>query len=165
MEVKFVVSDPKTGKSYQTVISNSFIGKKIGDVIEGESLGLKGYEVEVTGGSDNSGFPMKKWLNIIGRKKIVMQIDKKLRKKKTVRGNTISNETAQINAKIVKYGAKPVTELWNIKEKAKEEKPEVKEEKKESAGKKEEAKETKKEEKAVEKATEKHEIKKEVKKS
>jgi len=42
MEFKFVISDPKTGKSYQKALNNEwFVGKKIGDKVEGNLVGLK----------------------------------------------------------------------------------------------------------------------------
>ena len=46
------------------------------------------------------------------------------RKKKMVRGNTISADIVQINMKIVKYGSKPIEELLSLVEKRGEEKSE-----------------------------------------
>ena len=48
-----------------------------------------------------------------------------VRKRKTVRGNTISGEVIQINMRITSYGPKDVSEVLKIKEdqaKAKEQK-------------------------------------------
>ena len=59
-ELKIVVSDPKTGKSYQKALAeNVLIGKKLKQKIKGDELGLAGYELEITGGSDDSGFGMR----------------------------------------------------------------------------------------------------------
>ena len=43
------------------------------------------------------------------------------RKRKTVRGNTISNDTVQVNCKVVKKGEKPLEELVPTKPKEKKE--------------------------------------------
>ena len=62
-EFKIVVSDPKTGKAQQITVSGEaaerLIGLKIGDVIDGAIVGLKGKKLMITGGSDRSGFPMR----------------------------------------------------------------------------------------------------------
>ena len=100
---KVVISDPKTGKSIQIETKNTslFIGKKIGDKIDATPLGLEGYELEITGGSDFSGAPMVKFVEGAGKKYVWWWINKKTRVKKLVRGNTISEEIVQINTVIV----------------------------------------------------------------
>lgn len=131
MEFKVVIGDPKTGKSYQkSVPEKDLTGKKIGEKIEGKILGLDNYELEITGGSDDCGFPMRKDIDGILRKKIlavegigIKTNDKKGRKiRKTVRGNTISTKTVQINMKVLKQGIKPLEELLGKKEEKSEEK-------------------------------------------
>jgi len=128
-DFKIVVSDPKTKKSYQVTISQdkaySLIGKKIGDRFDGSLLGLAGYELEIRGGSDKDGFPMIPSIQGPVRKKVVLSSPpgfkprlKGQRKRKTVRGNTISADIAQINTKIVKYGSKPIEEIIKKEEKA-----------------------------------------------
>jgi len=128
-EFKFVVSDPKTKKSYQVNIDQekayTIIGKKIGDKFDGSLIGLAGYELEITGGTDKDGFPMLSSIQGPVRKKIVLASRpgfkpklKGQRKRKTVRGNTISADIAQINTKIVKYGSKPLEEIFKKEEKA-----------------------------------------------
>ena len=63
MDFRVVVSDPKSGKAYQVELKDpgagKFLGKHIGDKIEGDVLGMPGYSVQVTGGSDREGFPMR----------------------------------------------------------------------------------------------------------
>jgi small subunit ribosomal protein S6e len=127
-DFKIVVSDPKTKKSYQVTISQdkaySLIGKKIGDKFDGSLLGLAGYELEIRGGSDKDGFPMIPSIQGPVRKKILLSSPpgfkprlKGQRKRKTVRGNTISADIVQINTKIVKYGSKPIEEIIKKEEK------------------------------------------------
>lgn len=126
MEFKFVINDPKSGKSYsKTVNDDLFIGKKIGDALSGSNLGLTGYELKITGGSDKSGFPMKPEISGVARKRVILKkgdqgirINKKgVLFRKTIVGNTISQNTAQINLLITKHGTKSVDELLGIKPK------------------------------------------------
>jgi len=128
---KLVVSDPKSKKAYQKEVDqkqSGFIGKKIGEHISGDFVGLTGYKLEVTGGSDKEGFPMRKDVDGTARKRLLIAYPpgyhtkvKGMRRRKSIRGNTISDQTSQINVKIVGYGAKSVEELLGVK--PKEEKP------------------------------------------
>jgi small subunit ribosomal protein S6e len=180
VDIKLVINNPKTGKSFQQdikdEISKQFLGKKIGDKIKGEILDYTGYEFELTGGSDKSGFPMRKDVEGTIKKKILAVEGTGLKKKtsktkkgkmrfkgikqrKTVAGNTIGQSTSQINLKIIKEGKEKIAQLEPVKE---EPKAEVKEEKKEEP--KAEVKEEKKEEpKAEVKEEKKEEPKTEVK--
>ncbi|MEM7819604.1 MAG: 30S ribosomal protein S6e [Candidatus Aenigmatarchaeota archaeon] len=107
---KFVIS--QGDKSYQIEKDQKdcpIIGKKIGDIIAGDFLGLPGCELLITGGSDRDGFPMIKYVEGVVKKKLILTNDigfhtKKdgMRKRKTIRGNTISTDIVQINCKIVK---------------------------------------------------------------
>jgi len=122
-----VISDPKTRRTFQKEIDiagSGLIGKKIRDRVPGNSLGLAGYELEVTGGSDKEGFPMRHDVHGTARKRVLLSfgpgfhpLRKGQRKKKSVRGNTISQDIVQVNTKIVKYGEKPVEEMLGIKPK------------------------------------------------
>jgi len=166
-EFKLTISDPKTGKSIQREAKEAdaapFVGKKIGDKIAGEVINLTGYEFEITGGSDNCGFPMRRDVRGPARAKILaikgvgIQTvkGKGIRQRKTVRGNTISDAVVQINLKVIKQGKEDIFggakegEAEEKKEAPKEEKAEKPEEEKEKSAKKEEkpAKEEKAEEK------------------
>lgn len=110
---KIVVSEPDTRKSTQREVDQEkaagLIGKKIGDDVNGDILDMPGYVLKITGGSDKDGFPMHPSLNGSGRRKILLtnppgyHPDKKgKRKRKMVRGNTISPDIVQINLKVVK---------------------------------------------------------------
>ena len=142
---KLCISDPSTGKTFQKEVKDSMarplIGLNIGETIKGDGFELSGYEFQITGGSDYCGFPMRR--GILGmRKKIVIQgglgfrgAEKGIRKRKTVCGHKIHEQISQVNLKVMKPGAKKLTEIFGIPEKkaeeAKEEKKEHKEEKKE----------------------------------
>jgi small subunit ribosomal protein S6e len=128
MDIKIVISDPKTGKSVQREIkdetTNSVMGLKVGDALKGDAIGLEGFEFKITGGSDNAGFPMRKDVPGTGRKKVLgvkgigvnnklkyrgkdmkgLRTMKGMRTRKTVAANTIYAGTAQINLAITKMG-------------------------------------------------------------
>ena len=140
VEFRVVVNDIKNGKSYQVQVSghhaNSLIGKKIGDEVDGIFISLPGYKLNITGGTDKVGFAMKKDLPGMGRRRILLSdgkgfkaLEKGMRKKKSVRGNTISQDIVQINMKVAKEGSKPIDSLIKIEGKTetpKEEKTENK---------------------------------------
>ncbi len=133
MEFKVVISDPATGKAYQKVVSganaNKLIGKQIGDIINGTLVDLPpDYELQITGGSDKDGFPMRPDIPGTGRKRILLSggvgyrpKEKGVRKKKTVRGRVISKDIVQINMKVVKHGKIPLEEFFKKKEEESEE--------------------------------------------
>ena len=121
-EFKVVVNDTKNGKSYQIPVSghhaNSLIGKKLGDEVDGIFISLPGYKLQITGGSDKEGFPMRSDLPGVGRRRILVSeskgfrpIENGLRRKKSIRGNTISQDVVQINMKVVKYSSKPIDQI------------------------------------------------------
>ena len=128
VDFKIVISDPSTGKTYQKEVKGDdarrFIGLKIGDKLKGDFLELGNVEIEVTGGSDYCGFPMRKDVLGSGRKKIlavggvgIRNKEKGIKIRKTVCGNTIHAKISQINVMVL--GGKPI--------KIKEEKPKVEE--------------------------------------
>ncbi|PUA33464.1 MAG: 30S ribosomal protein S6e [Zestosphaera tikiterensis] len=86
-----------------------FLGKKIGDFVEASIVGLPaGKKLLITGGSDNTGFPMLPTLQGGVKKALLLEEppgfhpqDKGERRRKYVRGNTITEEIVQINTKLV----------------------------------------------------------------
>ena len=125
---RFEIADPKTRKTYGLTVDQekavALVGKKIGETFNGSLVGLTGYDLQITGGTDKDGFPMILGIHGPGRKKVVLSgtpgyhpVMKGERKRKTVRGNTISRDIIQINAKVVKEGQKPLSEIVVKKEK------------------------------------------------
>jgi len=130
VEFKAVINDVKTGRSYQVAVAghhaNSLIGKKIGDVVDGIFVSLPGYKLTIAGGSDKDGVPMRADLPGVRRKSILLSRsigftsrEQGLRRRKMVRGNTVSPETTQINMVITTAGSKPVEDLLPKKEEKK----------------------------------------------
>jgi small subunit ribosomal protein S6e len=130
VEFKAVINDVKTGKSYQATVAghhaNSLIGKKIGDVVDGIFVSLPGYKLTIAGGSDKDGVPMRSDLPGVRRKNILLTNgtgfdapQNGMRRRKLVRGNTVSPETTQINMTITTAGSKAVEELLPKKEEKK----------------------------------------------
>ena len=114
-----IVIGTKAGKCLQREVkepeSNVFIGKHISEIVKGDFFGFSGYEFEITGGSDDAGFPMRKDVQGSVRKKIlavqgvgIHKKNKGQKQRKTVFGNTISSKIVQINLKVVKEGTEPL---------------------------------------------------------
>ena len=142
VEFKIVVNDTKNGKSHNILVSghhaNSLIGKKIHDEVDGIFVSLPGYKLQITGGTDKNGFPMRTDLPGTIRRRLLLSEslgfkpkDSGVRKKKSVRGNTINQDVVQINMKVVKHSSKPIEDIIKIKTEAKKEDEGKKEEKEE----------------------------------
>ncbi len=137
MHMKLVINDGKAGKSYQKEIPKEkealLVGKKIGEKVDGGMVAeLPSYQLEIRGGSDKDGFPMRP--EVPGQRRVSLVLSqppgikisrKGFRKKKTVAGNTVSDSINQLNLKVVEYGPKSLEEL-GLKTAAKEGKKEEK---------------------------------------
>ncbi|MEK6981376.1 MAG: 30S ribosomal protein S6e [Candidatus Micrarchaeota archaeon] len=126
--MRIVVSDKKTGKSYNIEVAKetetSIIGKVIGEQIEGGIVGAAGYSFQVTGGSDKSGFPMRRDIGGTKKARILLtkgvgyqDAEKGQRKRKLVRGNVISLDTMQVNVVVSDYGTATLEQLFPPKAK------------------------------------------------
>src|SRR2546428_3206307 len=122
-EFKAVIADPKTGKAYKKDITghyaNALIGKKIGEDLDGLYVGLPGYKLQITGGSDKDGFPMRTDLPGPRRKRLLLSggggfhpARPREREKKTGRANNSSPDILQLNLKIVGRGPKSIGDAW-----------------------------------------------------
>lgn len=122
-EFKAVIADPKSGLTHKRDITghyaNALVGKKIGEDVDGLYVGLPGYKLQITGGSDKDGFPMRRDLPGPRRKRLILSggtgfhpTRPGVRKKKTVRGNAVSPDILQLNMKIVQRGPKSIEDAW-----------------------------------------------------
>jgi len=85
-----------------------FVGAKIGDTLDGTLIGLPS-RIRITGGSDRAGFPMRGDLPGSVKKYVLLGSGpgyrpkrRGSRRRKLVRGNTISDDIYQVNAVQVK---------------------------------------------------------------
>ncbi|MEE8168289.1 MAG: 30S ribosomal protein S6e [Candidatus Hydrothermarchaeales archaeon] len=120
--MKLVISDPKTGKAYNLELDakkeKSLIGIELGKAIDASKIGLSGYKIQFTGGSDKDGFPMRS--DVFGRVRPRITLggtpgfkpkEKGLRRRKRIRGKVITSDIVQVNVKIVKEGKKSIEAL------------------------------------------------------
>ena len=108
---KVIISDPETGTSKAIELEESraatFIGRKIGEELDGAVVDLPAHKLQVMGGSDRDGVPMRSNVHGGVRRNVVLSGGvgfnphaKGQRKRKTVRGDVITDDIVQINTKI-----------------------------------------------------------------
>ena len=109
---KVILSDPQAGTSRVVELEEAratpLIGRRLGEVVDGTVVGLSGHKVQITGGSDKDGFPMRQDVHGGVRREVVLSWGigfnpqtKGGRRRKTVRGNVITDEIVQVNMKIL----------------------------------------------------------------
>ena len=109
---KVIISDPSDGTSQFMELEENqaapIIGRKLGEIIDGAAVKLSGYKLKITGGSDRDGFPMRP--NIHGGVRVGAILSEGVgfhssqkgeRKRKTLRGNVITDAIVQVNMKVV----------------------------------------------------------------
>ena len=142
MAFKINISE-KSGKTYKLELeSEEIVGKALHDKISGKEIlpDLKGYEFEITGASDKSGFTAMKDVEGIGLNRVLLTYGKAMKKRprkegkikrsknkpkglrlrKTVRGRIISPAISQINLKVLKDGEKKLEQVFPDQNKPKE---------------------------------------------
>ena len=108
------VSDPRTGRTKPVHLKpeqfTPFIGMRIGDVIDGSVVGMPGYKLQITGGTDRDGFPMRPDVHGGARVRVLLSKgpgfhprERGERRRKTVRGNVITDDVVQVNTKIIAW--------------------------------------------------------------
>ncbi len=111
VQFKIVVSDKK-GKSLSYELKDKeaqpVVGSKIGDSFDSSIIGISGGKIQITGGSDKSGTPMRSDVHggvkkyILLSKGVGMKDSKEgNRIRKLIRGNMITEEIYQLNCKLV----------------------------------------------------------------
>ncbi len=141
----------KEGKTFKLESdSETLIGKSIGDKISGKDVSsiLEGFEFEITGASDKSGFPALDNIEGFTRKKVLLSYGKAMHKRpkfegkkkrsnptpsglrlrKTIHGKTISDKIVQVNLKLTKEGNKKINDAFAPKEETNSENSEEKKE-------------------------------------
>jgi len=122
VEFKIILSDTRTGNSFKMDVSGgaaaALIGKRVGTEIDAAPLGLNGYKILITGASDRNGTPSRRDLPGSGRRGLLLAggvgfnpREDGQRMRKSIRGNEITADFVQINAKVATYGEKSLEEL------------------------------------------------------
>ena len=114
-EFTVAVADPDDGTTYQVDVdgqdANRFVGREVGEEVDGGAVGLSGATLEITGGSDDTGRPMRE--DVRGTQLAEVLLDggtgfeptrEGERRRVTVRGREVSDETRQINVRVVSAG-------------------------------------------------------------
>lgn len=121
-----VVGDPESGLAHQLEVdgqdANRFVGKQIGDEVDGSAVGLDGYTLEITGGSDEAGRPMSGKVAGPNLKEVLMKEDgvgynqdrDGKRKRLTVRGSEVSDAVVQINVTVAEAGEESIESLLGL---------------------------------------------------
>lgn len=121
VEYKLVISE-RAASLARTVgdpQAAGFLGKRIGETVGGELIGATGYTFRITGGTDRSGFPLRP--DLPGARQTRLFVGQGfgfqapragMRRRRTFRGNTISEDTVQINLVVEQKGSKSLAELF-----------------------------------------------------
>jgi small subunit ribosomal protein S6e len=110
--VNEVVGELFRAKAFQVVVDGDkarrFVGLKVGDVVDASVVGIPGRLLRITGGSDNTGFPMIPTLPGPAKRVLLLSSPPGFhpredgeKRRKYVRGNTISEEIVQINTVLI----------------------------------------------------------------
>ncbi|MFB6283055.1 MAG: 30S ribosomal protein S6e [Halobacteria archaeon] len=118
-DVRVIVSDTESGDSHQVEAdSTGLIGREIGEEVEGNKVGLSGYSLEITGGSDDTGRPMRRDVEGSGISEVLVRGGTGFnptkdgeRRRVSVRGSVIGDSVSQVNTKIVEKGDTEIEEL------------------------------------------------------
>jgi small subunit ribosomal protein S6e len=107
-----IISDPETGTSQKVELEDSrmgpLVGRRIGELIDGTVADLAGHQLQLTGGTDKDGIPMRPDVHGSAKSRVILSGGvgykpkrKGERKRVVVRGNTVSVDTTFLNLKIV----------------------------------------------------------------
>jgi small subunit ribosomal protein S6e len=107
-----IIADPETGTNEKVELEDArmapLVGRRIGEVIDGTVADLAGYRLQLTGGTDKDGIPMRPDVHGGVKARVVLSggvgykpRNKGERKRVVVRGNTVTTETTFLNFKIV----------------------------------------------------------------
>ena len=127
MAYKIVVSQKAETHQIEVEDAKALNGLVIGDEFDGGIVGLNGYTLKVTGGSDKNGFTMKK--DVPGTRRIKSLLTGGIgyhpkvdgvKRRKTVRGNTIADDIVQINTVVTQAGNKAIADILGVDEEEEE---------------------------------------------
>jgi small subunit ribosomal protein S6e len=117
---KIVVSDKAVSYQMEAEDAKQIVNLSIGDEFDGNVIGLEGYTLKITGGSDKNGFPMRRDISGPRRVRSLLtggvgynpKVDG-VKRRKTLRGRVISEDIVQINTIVTKAGSKSIADILN----------------------------------------------------
>lgn len=121
-----IISDPETGTSQKVELEDArmtpLIGRRIGEVLDGSVANLPGHRIQLTGGCDKDGIPMRPDVHGGVKARVVLSggvgykpKNRGERRRVTVRGNIVTADTTFLNFKVVE---KPKGSAKRAKEEA-----------------------------------------------
>ena len=133
---KIIISDPETRKSQVVELEGSravpLIGRRLGETVDGSIVGQSGIKMKITGGCDKDGFPMRPDIHGGVRTNTILSSGVGFhprregeRRRKTIRGNVITEEIVQINMKSVKESPQKAEKTEKVETVKAEEKTEA----------------------------------------
>jgi small subunit ribosomal protein S6e len=107
-KLQLIISDPRNGSCKKIEVegtkAQTFIGRKIGEVLDGSVADISGVRLMIKGGSDKDGTPMRPDVHGGVKTSILLSDgvglhnkEKGIRMRKLVRGNTITEDIIQLN--------------------------------------------------------------------
>ena len=110
-QFKVVISDSNgrsVSQELKDKVASPLLGLRIGDVIDSNVVGIDGGKMQITGGSDKSGTPMRPDLHGGVKKYILLargigmrNRNPGIRLRKLIRGNMVTEEIYQLNCKLL----------------------------------------------------------------
>lgn len=121
VDISLNIAHPEENKSMSTSLdteqSEALHGKMLNETFSGDLVGFDGYTFRIRGGSDRAGFPMRRDVPGIGRHKVLIKSGTGIREnrvgrrvRRTVAGNTVYEETAQLNVVVEEAGSESLFE-------------------------------------------------------
>ncbi len=109
---QLIVSDTKSKTSKATVLegpkAQALVGKSIGEEVDGKLLGVGSLKLRITGGTDKDGIPLRLDIQGGAKKRAILSSGTGFkpkthgeRRRKLVRGRTVTEDTFQVNSVIV----------------------------------------------------------------
>jgi small subunit ribosomal protein S6e len=108
---KLSISEPETGKASTSELegpkAKPLLGRGIGEIVDGSTIGISGKKVMITGASDKDGIPHRADVHGGGKKHLILtkgvgfKAKNAQRERKLVRGRMITEDTYQVNLAII----------------------------------------------------------------
>ena len=103
---KIIVSDPETGTSKVVELEEAravpLIGRRLGEIIDGAVVDLPAHKVQIMGGSDKDGVPMRGKFMAESAEKLCLAVEQDLAQRKKEKENAKQFAEAQLQTKLLR---------------------------------------------------------------